>query len=307
VAFVRTEIWPVLAARARKRGARVVLVNGVLAESSSRLRGPARALLGRAYRGLDAIGAVNEADAKRFGRFGVPRDRVQVTGDARFDQVWDRVAGIDRNRPLLRMFDAGAPWLIAGSTWQADHARLVRALIAARATGATWRAIIAPHEPTDAHVRQLEHELHLAGLRYTRLPDENHAVLQRPIVDVVIVNRVGLLADLYTVGAVAYVGGGFGDAGLHSVVEPAALGLPVVFGPRHGNAQEAERLARAGGAFTVRNGEELQNVLRKLRRDDKLQLRAGAAAREFVRSHTGGAERNAALILTGLPAARGAS
>ena len=302
VAFVRTEIWPVLAARARRRGARVVLVNGVLGETSSRLSGPARALLGRAYRALDAIGAVNEVDARRFSRFGVAGDRVHVTGDARFDQVWTRIEAIERDRPLLRMFQAGGPWLVAGSTWPADHARVIRALIAARATGASWRAIIAPHEPTDTHLRQLEHELHLAGLRYTRLPPESNAVLQRPIVDVVIVDRVGLLADLYAAGAVAYVGGGFGDAGLHSVVEPAALGVPVVFGPHHGNAQEAERLARAGGGFNVRNGEELQNVLRRLRRDEKLHDKAGAAAREFVRSHTGGADRNADLILAGLSA-----
>jgi 3-deoxy-D-manno-octulosonic-acid transferase len=300
VAFVRTEIWPVLVQRAQSRGARVVLVNAVLADSSSRLRPAARALLGRAYRALDAVGVVNQDDAARFARLGVAGSRVQITGDARFDQVWRYSHRIDRDRPLLRLFHEGGPWLVAGSTWPADEERLVRALIAARAGGAAWHTIVAPHEPTDAHLRQLERRVHAAGFRYARLPAEGATALPEAT-DLVIVDRVGVLADLYSVAAVAYVGGGFGNAGLHSVVEPASLGVPVVLGPRHGNAQEANRLAAAGGAFVVRNGEELQDALRRLRRDTLVRERAGAAARDFVSSHTGGAQRSAALLVDGLP------
>jgi 3-deoxy-D-manno-octulosonic-acid transferase len=185
---------------------------------------------------------------------------------------------------------------VAGSTWRGDEERLVHALIAARASGAAWRAIFAPHEPTDEHLRQLERRLHTSGLRYSRLPQEGSGPLPTPLVDAIIVDRMGVLADLYAVAAVAYVGGGFGNAGLHSVVEPAALGLPVVFGPRFGNAQEAERLARSGGGFVVHNGEEMQDVLRRLRRDVRAREAAGVAARNFVQSFTGGAERNAAVV-----------
>jgi 3-deoxy-D-manno-octulosonic-acid transferase len=87
IGFVRTELWPVLAQCARRANARVVLVNAVLAEGSSRLGAPARALLGPAYRALDAIGAVHAVDCGRFARLGIAADRVHVTGDARFDQV----------------------------------------------------------------------------------------------------------------------------------------------------------------------------------------------------------------------------
>ena len=300
VAFVRTEIWPVLVRRAQHRGARVVLVNAVLAETSSRLRAPARALLGHAYRALDAVGAVTEHDAALLARLGVADGRVHITGDARFDQVWQHSRAINRERPLLRMFREGGPWLVAGSTWPPDEERLVRALIAARAGGASWRTIIAPHEPSTAHLRQLERRVHAAGMRYALLPAEGVAALPE-LIDIVIVDRVGVLADLYAVAAVAYVGGGFGNTGLHSVAEPASLGVPVVFGPRHGNAKEAGRLAAAGGGFIVRNGEELQETLRRLRRDVPARVQAGAAARDFVSSHTGGADRSAALLVAGLP------
>jgi 3-deoxy-D-manno-octulosonic-acid transferase len=225
---------------------------------------------------------------------------VHVTGDARFDQVLRYSRIIDRERPLLRLFRDGGPWLVAGSTWPADEELLVRALIAARAGGAAWRTIIAPHEPTEAHLRQLERRVNAAGMRFSRLPPEGVAALPEGR-DIVLVDRVGVLADLYAVAAVAYVGGGFGNAGLHSVVEPASLGLPIVFGPRHGSANEASRLAATGGGFIVRNGEELQDVLRRLRRDAPARAQAGAAARHFVSSHMGGAGRGAALLVAGLP------
>jgi 3-deoxy-D-manno-octulosonic-acid transferase len=295
IAFVRTEIWPVLGSEARRRGVPVLLLNAVLSAGSSRVRPAARLLLGPAYRRLDAIGAVTAADAARFGRLGVAADRVSVTGDARFDQVWRRVQALDRDAPLLRALRAGAtPLLVAGSSWPADEAHLVPALRSLRADGAGWRAVVAPHEPSPAHVHALERRLAAHGLSHARLPDMQQAGI--PAADVMVVDRVGVLADLYAAADAAYVGGGFGRAGLHSVVEPAALGVPVLYGPRHGNAQEAERLQEAGGGVVVAGRAALLEVLRALHGDADCRRRVGAAARAFVAEHVGGAARNAALI-----------
>src|SRR5690606_21232516 len=109
------------------------------------------------------------------------------------------------------------------------------------------RLIIAPHEPSNAHLAALEAALSAAGLEHARLGAVEKVVGRLP--DVIVIDRVGVLADLYGAGDVAYVGGGFHAAGLHSVVEPAARGVPVLFGPRHGNAREAEALRAAGGGF----------------------------------------------------------
>src|SRR5690606_19402418 len=114
----------------------------------------------------------------------------------------------------------------------------------------------------------------------------------------VLVDRVGVLADLYALADAAYVGGGFGDRGLHSVIEPAALGVPVVFGPRHGNAREAGELAKHGGGFIVRDADELGAVLVRLLRDGTSRDEAGRRAAGYVTSRLGGAERNADLILS---------
>jgi 3-deoxy-D-manno-octulosonic-acid transferase len=116
-------------------------------------------------------------------------------------------------------------------------------------------------------------------------------------VAVIVVDRVGALADLYAIADVAYVGGGFGSAGLHSVVEPAALAVPVVYGPRHGNAREAERLRQAGGGFVIGDAARLAATLSRLFGDPDARAHAGAAARRFVERDRGGAEASAQLIL----------
>ncbi|MBR9989914.1 MAG: hypothetical protein KFH98_09175, partial [Gemmatimonadetes bacterium] len=145
IAFVRTEIWPVLVREAAARNCQVLMVNGVLAPDSSRLGRGARMLLGEGYRRLDAVGVVSADDAACFALLGIGRSKLHVTGDARFDQVWERVGQIDRSRPLLRQFrETGRDWLVCGSTWPADEDLLIEAIGAQR----NWQTTIAPHDPT---------------------------------------------------------------------------------------------------------------------------------------------------------------
>ncbi|MGH7505005.1 MAG: 3-deoxy-D-manno-octulosonic acid transferase, partial [Longimicrobiales bacterium] len=262
IAFVRTEIWPVVTREAERAGVRLALLYAVLVSGSSRTGRIARRLLRPGYRRLDAIGAVSAADAARFGALGVPPERVHVTGDARFDQVNLRVRDIDRTSPLLRtLADPTAVTMVAGSTWPRDDELLIPAFAAIRASGGV-RLIIAPHEPTPLHLEQLERRIAVHGVAARRLSSIESRDA-RPA-EVIIVDRVGVLADLYVLADFAYVGGGFGGAGLHSVVEPAALGKPVMFGPRHGNAREADELVAEGGAVVVRNGGEMLATLSRL-------------------------------------------
>lgn len=297
VACVRTEVWPLLARATAQQGGAVALVNAVLSATSGRLRGPARWLLAPTYSRLDAVGVVSADDEPLYRRMGVPPGRIRLTGDARFDQVWQRVSALRADRERLARISALVPTtrpvLVAGSTWAQDERLLGEAMrsLADGTPAPIW--VLAPHEPTAPHLAALDALARAAGLTPTRMADAERGT---PVQDAMIVDRVGLLADLYAVADVAYVGGGFHDQGLHSVVEPAALGVPVLFGPRLGNAREAGELARGRGGVQVASAAALTEAIRGLVSDAHARTLAGRAALAFVQERLGGADRNAALI-----------
>ena len=111
--------------------------------------------------------------------------------------------------------------------------------------------------------------------------------------DVVVVDRVGVLAELYTVGDIAWVGGGFHGHGLHSVLEPAAAGLPVLFGPRHRNARAAGELLASGAARMVRDVDEAALALAGWLEDADARAASGASGVRYIEAHLGAAGRTA--------------
>jgi len=214
LAFTKTEAWPVLTAEAASRGIPVTLVGGTVPPGSSRARWPGRTLLRPTWARLSLVAAISDADAEGFRALGVPSGALRVTGDPGIDSAAARARGADPDAPYLRPFrEAPRPTVVAGSTWPSDTAVLLPALAAARKRAPEVRAVLAPHEPSEAVVRGLLAELERDGWRAATLA----AVEERGAegVDAVVVDRVGVLAHLYTVGRVAYVGGGFHDAGLH--------------------------------------------------------------------------------------------
>ena len=215
-------------------------------------------------------------------------------GDARFDQVWARAQAADRDSALLRPFRGfDGVTLVAGSTWPADEEKLVPAVSTIRRSGRNVRLVLVPHEPTPAHLARTHDLLRQHGIGSVRLLSEVEAGADAR--ETVLVDRVGVLGDLYALANVAYVGGGWGTAGLHSVLEPAAFGAPVLFGPRHSNAREAAELITAGGAVSLRD-DAVAAALLPLIEDEQARTRAGQAARAYVQQHLGAAERGAEII-----------
>ena len=114
--------------------------------------GIARALLHDAYASLDAVGAIDGADADRLVDLGVRRAVIEVTGDTGYDQVWERAVKADRSKPPLAALDQNRPTIVAGSTWPADEAVLLPAFAHLLRVSPDLRLIIAPHELTRDHV-----------------------------------------------------------------------------------------------------------------------------------------------------------
>jgi len=305
--FAANDLWPTLVAEARRRGVKLALVSATLAEASSR-RGPgARALLSDAWAALDVVGAIDRGDADRLEALGVPAARINVTGDTRHDAAAARAARVDRHAPALRALgSAGRPLLVAGSTWPADERVLLPAIARVRARRPLG-LVIAPHEPDPDHLAALERRL-AAGLGAARVV--RLGALEREVDggapadwDVCVVDRVGILADLYATAAIAFVGGGFHAAGLHSVIEPAALGVPVLFGPRWQGSRDARLLLEHGGARAAADAPALAEVIDAWLDDAPARAAAGAAALGVVTAGVGAADRSVQLLL-GLMEAR---
>jgi 3-deoxy-D-manno-octulosonic-acid transferase len=301
MAFTKTEVWPGLAKGAARRGAPVVLVAGTLPPDARRLRLPARRFLRSAFGGLDLVLAVSGDDGERFHSLGVHPDRIQVSGDPAVDSARLRVLQADPLSGYLAPFERPArPTLVAGSTWEPDEAVLIPAATRLRAQLPDFRLVIAPHEPTEEHVTMLERELGRSGWRTARL-GEVEARGEAGAADAVVVDRVGVLAHLYTVGRAAYVGGGFHSHGLHSVLEPAAAQVPVAFGPAHVNARAAGDLLAGGGACQVADAGDLVGVLHRWFGDDGETRAAGACAGRYIDEHAGAAGRTAGILASLLP------
>ena len=295
--FAKLDVWPMLVEQAAARGVRLGMISATLSARSGRRGKLGRALLGDAYARLDAVGAIDGEDAARLIGLGVREAVIEVTGDTRYDQVWERAEGVDRRAPLLAALANGRPTLVAGSTWPPDEQVILAAFEHARATHPTFRLIIAPHEPAETRVQALERMIAKARLRGARLGTEGAASA-----DVVIVDRVGVLGDLYALGDMAYVGGGFHAAGLHSVLEPAAFGIPVLFGPRVDGSRDAGLLSRRGGGVSIGSASVLADQVGRWLADPGSRADAGARARGLVADGLGAARATYALVRRLLPA-----
>jgi 3-deoxy-D-manno-octulosonic-acid transferase len=295
IVFSKLDLWPELATRAANRGVSVAMVAATVSPGSGRLRWPARVLSRGGYRAVGLAAAVSDDDAARLARLGVGSDRIRVLGDPRFDSVVQRISGIDRDDPLLRL-GRGAPTMVAGSTWPGDEAVLLDAFARLHDRRADARLILVPHEPTPRHLAAVEETARGAGLPTpVRL---SVAVGPAPLV---LVDRVGALASLYGAGTVAYVGGGFGRAGLHSVLEPAAWGVPVAFGPRWRQSRDAALLLEAGAAEALASGgspggEELYRIWRGWIEDEGRRATQGEQARDVVERGRGASRRSAEML-----------
>jgi 3-deoxy-D-manno-octulosonic-acid transferase len=142
-----------------------------------------------------------------------------------------------------------------------------------------------PHEPTEEHIEGLERDIagNATSIRFSALNEYAGETI-------VIVDSVGILLVLYAHAHIAYVGGSF-KQGIHNVLEAAAFGIPVLFGPRHRNSHEPIMLVECGGGFVVENTDDLHRTLAHLLEDDGARSASGERAARFVESHTGATTR----------------
>lgn len=284
--FIKYEFWANYLFALRKRRVPTLLVSALFRENQPFFRrygGLWRSML----RCFTHIFVQNEASKKMLQSIGF--QNITAAGDTRVDRVLNIAAQAPENAVAAAF--AGA--FIAGSVWPADEAVFLPVL--EKPDFQPFKIIIAPHEPTEAHLQQLENRLTAGAaadlprpvsLRYSQATAAGARVL--------LIDNVGMLNTLYRYGTVAYIGGGFGR-GIHNTLEPAAWGLPVIFGPKYQKFEEARQLVARGGAFAVRTSAELEAVLRKLG-EAEFYEKATAAVRAYLAENRGATARVLAFL-----------
>jgi 3-deoxy-D-manno-octulosonic-acid transferase len=295
--FSKLDVWPLLVEGAAAKGVKLGLLSATMSASSLRRSEIVRLALGNAYSLLDAVGAIAEDDAQRLIKARVRADKISITGDTRYDQAWQKAQNESPESALLlaplrsTQFTKTRFTVVAGSTWSSDEERLLPAWLEVKRRHPTVRLIVASHEVSKQRLDAVESWAHSNRLRYSKLGEASVATA-----DVIAVDRYGILGALYALADVAYVGGGFRRAGLHSLLEPAAFGAPVIIGPRHPDNRDAQLLATARAAFRCDHAAEIADRVSAWIEFPESLLTARKAALDTVRQGLGAAERSVEIV-----------
>lgn len=293
--LIDTEIWPNLLRACRRRGVRTVLVNGRMSDRSYRRYRLVRPFMRRVLAGLDRVCAQNAAWGRRFRDLGVAAERLTVTGSLKFEAAGGADEDPRLDDGLLRRFRfaAGRPVVIAASTLRGEEEHVLRAFAGVRRAAPGAVLIIAPRHPERfAEAGGIAAGQGFAVVRRTALEAGG-----APAADVVILDTIGELARLFRIATVVFVGGSLVAAGGHNLLEPAAFGKAIVFGPHMENfAEIASLFVARGAAWQVGSGQELNAALATLLADADRRAALGAAARALIEDNRGARGRTLAVI-----------
>ncbi len=308
VVFMKFDCWPNLIWAARRREVPVLLLDATLHRRSRRLRPPARTFFRRLFDCFDAIGAISPGDADRFRSELGSSTPIEVTGDTRTDQVvhrWEAAA----NGPLATALEGTSfDYFALGSIWPADEDLILTAALKEGLAEDRRGLVLVPHEPTPDTLDRLQRRCREFGVSPTLLSELFDSQTQNLRISpldqpdrwrFVLVDCVGLLAEIYRGVSFAYVGGSC-STGVHNVLEPAVCGQPVLFGPRIHNAYEAERLVEIGAGFVLTHPEEARVRVAEFFAEPHRRRECGRRAQDFVLHQRGATQASLELLLAHL-------
>jgi 3-deoxy-D-manno-octulosonic-acid transferase len=299
--IMETELWPNLLHECARRGVPVLFASARLSARSV----PRYRRFGRLFSaGLRNawVAAQSAADADRFLALGADPARTLVVGNVKFDMRLGE-AEAESGRELRRRCLGVRPVWTAGSTHAGEEDLVIDAHTALERAVRGALLVLAPRHPQrfEAVAALLERR----GLEFDRRRGRETV---RSEAQVLLLDTLGELTAFYAASDMAFVGGSLVPVGGHNLLEPAALGVPVITGPYTQNSAEIARLlVEAGGAFEVADGVALADAAARLSADPALRERMGENGRRFVESHRGSLARLLAVIEPLLAAAPGAS
>jgi 3-deoxy-D-manno-octulosonic-acid transferase len=300
--MMETEIWPNLLRECRKRGVKTVLINGRISSRSY----PRYRLIRPFFRGVladvDRFCMQSEESVRRLIDLGAAPSRITMTGSLKFDSL-ELPSATSHGKPrerVLRFFriSPNRQVVVAGSTLRGEEGPVLRAFARVKKASPSALAILAPRQPERfGEVERLARDAGFVTIRRTELPID-----AEPRADVVVLDSIGELAQIYQLATAVFVGGSLVDHGGHNILEPAIFGKAIIFGPHMQNFKEiADTFLANGAAVQIQSDRELEEALLGFLSDPVRRARLGAAARALVEANRGAKDKTLAVIAELVP------
>lgn len=275
VFFIKYEYWLNYLRELKKQNTPTYLISGIFRENQMFFK-----WYGGFYRkALDTFTyffVQNENSKKLVSQLG--KTNVVVSGDTRFD----RVASIlekDNTLDFISKFKNKSKTIVAGSTWPKDEMLLVNFI---NSNSQKIKFIIAPHNINKEQIEKLKSSITKKVVLFSEMKNIDLVEF-----DVFIIDTVGILTKIYSYADIAYVGGGFGNPGVHNLLEPATFGIPIVIGPNYSHFAEATALVDLKACISVSTSNELENTFKELLRNEEISYEKGRICESFVKTNRG--------------------
>ena len=285
VFFIKYEFWPNYLKELRNQNIKTYLISGVFRKNQAFFK-----WYGEFYRNalktFTYFFVQNETSKKLLQSIGF--ENVKISGDTRFDRVVT-ILEKDNTLDFIAEFKNNQPTIVIGSSWPKDEEILVNYI---NKSSENVKFIIAPHNINKNQILNLKTQIS----KKTILFSEKEGMLKQAQQDnledfqVFIIDTIGILTKIYSYADIAYVGGGFGNPGVHNLLEPATFGIPIVIGPNYSHFAEATALVGLGGCVSIKNQSELNDAFNLLLQNEEERLEKGHISSTFVQMNKGATE-----------------
>jgi 3-deoxy-D-manno-octulosonic-acid transferase len=278
VFFIKYEYWPNYLNELKSLGIKTYLISGIFRENQAFFK-----WYGGFYRNalktFDFFFVQNESSKKLLQ--SLDYQNVKISGDTRFDRV---VSILERDCTLdfIENFKNNTTTIVIGSSWPKDESLLVDYI---NKTNEKVKFIIAPHNIKQEQILELKKSITKKTILYSE-----KSTIDLSLYDVLIIDTIGILTKIYSYADIAYVGGGFGNPGVHNILEPATFGIPIVVGPNYSHFAEAVALVAMEGCISIENQVELNDAFSNLITNDDIRHEKGHICSTFVQMNKGATE-----------------
>ena len=275
VFFIKYEFWLNYLRELEKSKTPTYLISGIFRDSQMFFKWYG-GFYRKALKAFTYFFVQNQSSKEKIEAIGF--HNVIVSGDTRFDRV-NAILERDNNLDFIEKFKNNSPTIVIGSSWPKDEALLAEYINEAPDN---VKFIIAPHNIKADQIANLKAQITKSTVLFSEKENQDLSNY-----NVFIIDTVGLLTKIYSYGTIAYVGGGFGNPGIHNILEPATFGIPILIGPNYSNFAEAVQLVSLGGCIVIKNNSDLKQNLDRLLTDKDFLEEKSRICKTYIQENKG--------------------